>query len=366
MKLSNQNLKNINSYKVSSPKAWNFVNDPEVLKLDWNESTVSPSPKVFKAINKTVKDKKWNWYPDINNTLLLKSIAKYSQVDDSQVQFFASSDALHEYIVRCFISTKDRILTITPTYDNFRAVAQANNGNVISYPLDNNFKLNLDKLNDDLKLIKPKILYLVNPNNPTGTEHDIDQLEKLIRNNSNILFIVDEAYYEFNGKTISHLIKDCDNLIVSRTFSKAFGLASFRIGYCISNKSIIDVLNKIRNPKNVSMFAQEAALAALDDFQYVSSFVKKVNNSKNIFFSFLSQKKWIKPFFGAGNFIFMEIKDDLKDRLIIFLEKNKVFIRNYGHIKNTENFIRITIGTVVQMKKVISLIDTFESNHSPK
>jgi histidinol-phosphate aminotransferase len=361
MRFSNSILRKIKSYKVSSPKAWALASDSEVLKLDWNESTINPSPKVYNAISDSVINKKWNWYPDINNTKLIQALSKYCGVNQNQVQYFASSDALHEYIVRCFISNNDRILTVTPTYDNFRAVAEANNGNIHSYSLDKNFKLDLSQLKSDLELIKPKIVYLVNPNNPTGTEHDIDQLEELIKNSPDNLFIVDEAYFEFNGKTISYLTSFSDNLIISRTFSKAFGLASFRIGYCIAHESIIETLNKIRNPKNVSLFAQEAALAALEDFRYVSSYVKEVNLSKDVFFSFLQSKNWINPVHGAGNFIFMEIKNNVKRELIIFLESNKVFVRDYGHIEQTKDYMRITIGTMVQMKKVITVINAFES-----
>lgn len=363
MKFVNNRLKNIKSYKASSPKAWAYSHDPEVLKLDWNESTIGPSPKVFDAIKETVNSKKWNWYPDINNIELREAIAAYSDVKESQVQFFASSDALHEYIVRCYISREDRILTITPTYDNFRAVAEANGGNVMQYNLNSEYELDFEKLQKDLKLVAPKIFYLVNPNNPTGTNHCTKKLENLIRKNSDILFIIDEAYFEFTGKSISYLAGEVDNLIISRTFSKAFGLASFRIGYCIANESIIDTLNKIRNPKNVSMFAQEAALAALKDFNYVSSYVDEVNSAKQIFFHYLSDRDWAKPIEGSGNYIFVEIKNSLKDKLIDFLEDNKVFIRDYSHLEGTKNFIRITIGTKEQMKKVTSIISDFEKNH---
>ena len=162
MKFTNKNIENLKSYVVSSPKAWNFKNKSEVLKLDWNESTIKPSPKVFESIIDSMKNKQWNWYPNINNTDLIDAIASYCKVKNSQIQFFASSDVLHEYIVRCFVSESDRILVVSPTYDNFRAVAEANNGKIQNYPLDSEFKLNLDKLDNDLKLIKPKIMYLVN------------------------------------------------------------------------------------------------------------------------------------------------------------------------------------------------------------
>ena len=353
----NHRLRGIKPYKASSPKAWAYSNDPEVLKLDWTESTINPSPKVFEAVNRLIINKKWNWYPDINNTVLIKALASYCGARQSQIQFFASSDALHEYIVRCYVSSEDKILVVTPTYDNFRAVAETNGGNVQNYNLNSNYELDFQQLQKDIKHINPKIFYLVNPNNPTGK---FIKLETLITSNPNILFIIDEAYFEFTSLSIANLTNHLENLIISRTFSKAFGLASFRIGYCIANESIIDTLNKIRNPKSVSLFAQEAALAALNDIQYVASYVEEVNLAKDMFFEFLRQQNWAEPIKGSGNFIFVEIKDNLKGKLISFLEENKVFIRDYGHLEQTENFVRITIGTIDQMKKLISLISIFK------
>ena len=356
----NKKIRKIKPYTLSTPEAWNFNNDDEVLKLDWNEATIKPSPKVKKKISRIISSGRLNWYPNINNIELINKIANYNDVKTNQVQYFASSDCLHEYIVRAFIEDSDKVLSISPTYDNFRAVAESNGANVEFYDLDEDFCLNFEKLDFNIKVIKPKAVYIVNPNNPTGTVHSSDDLYKLITNNQNVLFIVDEAYYEFSKETVSTYISKLNNLLISRTFSKAFALASFRIGYLISNKKNIEIINRIRNPKNISLFAQEAAIAALNDVEYTEKYVKSIDDAKKIFFMFLSSLDWLEPVIGKGNFIFIKIKNlKIKVALIKHLKSDKIFVRDYGHIQKTKNYIRITIGLKSQMEKVAYSIGQF-------
>lgn len=357
---SNQFLKNIIPYKLSSHKAWN-IQESSTLKLDWNEATIPPSPKVISAIEKSLKSGRLNWYPNINNTQLLNSLAKYNCVSVDNVQYFASSDSLHEYVVRCFVSISDRILVVSPTYDNFRAVAESNGGQIQFYQTDNNFNLDLKQFSKDLKLIKPKLVYLVNPNNPTGKLNPINELRDLVSNHQNILFIIDEAYYEFASQTMAGFTMNFKNLIISRTFSKAFALASFRIGYMISHPENIGTINKIRNPKNISLFAQLAAIEALNDIEYTMKYVKEVTKSRTLFFAYLKELDFLTPISGSGNFIFLKfISSEVKAKFISHLETNHVFIRDYGHLENTNLFARITIGTIEQMEYVNSIIREFK------
>ncbi len=118
--------------------------------------------------------------------------------------------------------------------------------------------------------------YICNPNNPTGTLHDILKLESLITKYGDMLFVIDEAYYAFCGKSVAYLLPNIQNLIITRTFSKAFGLASFRIGYCLSSAQNIAALNLFRNAKNITHLSQVAAIAALKDKEYMESYVKEI------------------------------------------------------------------------------------------
>lgn len=350
----------IQPYKLSSHKAWELENKDHVLKLDWNEATIPPSPAVIRSISELLQSGKMNWYPDVNNHELIEGIARYNNIPKENIQYFASSDSLHEYIVRCYVGQSDRILVLSPTYDNFRAVAESNGGQIQFYNLSKNFKLDFKQFSKDLQLIKPKVVYIVNPNNPTGTLHAKDDLKKIIENHSDILFIVDEAYYEFSSETVSDLTTTNENLIVSRTFSKAFALASFRIGYAISHPNNIQVINKIRNPKNVSLFAQVAAIQAIGDIQYTLNYVAEVNKTQIKFIEELNNLNFLKATRGGGNFVFIEFSQKrVKEDFIKFLESNNIFIRDYGHISQTEMFARITIGTENQMSKVLGVIKEF-------
>ena len=356
----NSKLKFVKPYKLSSQEVWKYKYDDNILKLDWNEATIIPSPMVLKSIYNELKKGKLNWYPDTNNSELIQLLAKYNKVKKSNIQYFASSDTLHEYIVRCFTETGDLILVIGPTYDNFRAVAESSGGIVKYIYLNKDFTLNFDKLNECISKLNPKVVYLVNPNNPTGTLHPVDMLINSISKFKNSLFIIDEAYFEFSGLTLSNEVSKHENILISRTFSKAFALASFRIGYAISNTKNIQSLNKIRNPKNISHFAQIAAISALKDIGYTYEYVNEVKKAKSTLNNFLKKIKSIDVFSGHGNFLFIRFYNlNKKKEFINFLNSKKIYIRDYGHIKKTENFVRITIGTTKQMKKVIETLKLF-------
>ena len=352
-------IDNIIPYKVSSHRAWE-LDHSNILKLDWNEATIPPSPEVNKVIMEILNSGKMNWYPNVNNESLRMKLANYNSVPDQNIQYFASSDSLHEYLVRCFIEGSDKILVVSPTYDNFRAVAESNGGKIIHYNLSDDFELNFDHFEKQLKEKRPKMVYLVNPNNPTGLSYDNKTLQDIIEKYENILFIIDEAYYEFCGKSLCHLTQSQENLIISRTFSKAFALASFRIGYVIAHPSIIHTLNKIRNSKSISLMAQAAAEAVLDDLNYTEKYVKEVKKTRRWFYTELKKFDFLTPFESDGNFIFLKFVDSTtKNKLIEYLEKKNIFIRDYGHIQFTSTCARITVGTLNQMNQVLKHINDF-------
>ena len=353
----NKHVKNLEPYTLTSHKAWELEDKEGILKLDWNEATIPPSPKVNESIQDFLNKGKLNWYPDVNNKKLLGLLSDYCNLPSKNIQYFASSDALHEYIIKTFSEQGDIITVIAPTYDNFRATAESMGAKINFFKLNDDFEFEKERFRKHIIDYKPKLVYLCNPNNPTGTEYSLEQIRELLTEFNNILFIIDEAYYEFSDNTAAPLIRDFDNFIITRTFSKAFALASFRVGYALSSSKNIEPLNKIRNPKNISTFAQLAAIASLEDKEYVKKYVEEVLSAKEEFKKNL-EEIGLKTKLGKGNFILIEIKED-KDSLISYLEKNNMFVRNFSHIRGMGNFIRITIGTKQQMKRVYSVIKGF-------
>jgi histidinol-phosphate aminotransferase len=356
----NKYISGLVSYKVSTHKAWESKNKNEVLKLDWNESTIPPSPMVKSALLDYAQNGLMNWYPDVDNQKLRKMLADYSNVNTDQVEYFASSDALHEYIIRAYINPGDVITMIAPTYDNFRAAAESIGAKVDYFTLDedNDFKFEPEKFESHIEGVRPKIVYLCNPNNPTGSTYNIETIDFLLHRFNDVLFIIDEAYFEFTGITASSLSEKYENAVICRTFSKAFGLASFRVGYAISSVHNIEGLRKLRNPKNISSYAQIAAVSALTDLKYMVQYVSEVNKTKKDFIDNLSKLNVkVKGSIG-GNFVLVAF-GDLQVDIVNKLEEKHIFVRNYGHVHGMGKYTRITIGTSSQMKRVINVISQF-------
>jgi histidinol-phosphate aminotransferase len=359
--LARKLLTKLKPYVLSSHKAWQIDESLSVLKLDWNEATIGPSPLVLERLKSAINSDRLNWYPDINNKRLIEKIANYSSVKSEEVQYFASSDAIHEHIIRAFVDPLDLVLIISPTYDNFRAVADLGGARIEHFYLDDKFLLNYDNLQELISRSSPKMVYLVNPNNPTGTFEPIEEIEKLALKNSNVLFVIDEAYYEFVGKSIAVFSTSVTNIVVTRTFSKAFALASFRIGYVISNELNILTLNKIRNPKNISLMAQVAATAALDSLDYTKDYISEIEKSRLFFTKELERFDFLSYYSSFANFVFVRVHTmELKEQLMFSLESNLIFIRDYGHVDLVNNYVRFTLGTVDQMKRVVEQLKIFQ------
>jgi histidinol-phosphate aminotransferase len=182
------------------------VNDQErVLKLDWNEATVAPSPKVAEAVLRFLSSERLQWYPATRNAELVQALAEYSNVSADCVQYFAGSDDLHEYVVRAFIDNGDTVLIVSPTYDSFRAVAESAGANAVHFWLNSEFHLDLEEFHRTIADIQPKVVYICNPNNPTGTKIPLLVLRKLVDAHHSSLFVLDEAYVEFGGETAAPL-----------------------------------------------------------------------------------------------------------------------------------------------------------------
>ena len=361
----NNYLENIPPYKTVPHKIWDEENKDSILKLDWNESVIQPTPKVNQAIENMLKKADFfNLYPKTVNGDLLKLLSEYTHIPEENIQYFASSDSAHEYIAKVFVGEGENALILSPSYDNLRLTLQANCARIFYSDINDDFSFDQNKFEKDIKTIKPTFVYIVNPNNPTGNLLKTSYIEKLLQENPETLFLIDEAYYEFAKETCADLVLKYENIIVSRTLSKAFALANFRFGYILASKNNIKNISKIRNPKNITTFSQIAAQAVLSDISYMEDYVQKVNIAKEYF---INEIKKFEPDIIAhkshSNFVLIKLKDfKMKSDLFNYLKENNIFVRNLLHSDILYNCLRITIGTKEQMQKVVSVIDNFMLN----
>ncbi len=368
MKFVNKYLRNFTPYKVASHKIWQV--DPgsrdDILKLDWNEATIPPTPLVEKRIRELVDEGGfYNLYPATYNETLIKKIADYVELPEENVQYFASSDSLHEYIAKLYITVGDPVLILGPSYDNFRLTAEVCGADIYFYNIGDDFKLDREGFIEEIKEKEPSLVYICNPNNPTGNCLDVAFIERLISEFKQTLFLIDEAYMEFADCSSKELVLKYENILISRTMSKAFALANFRFGYLMASKNNIDYISSIKNPKNITTFTQVAAIAVLDDVDYMRNYVKEVKKAMAMFEKELSNYPDRLSFnHGEANFLLVKCKEKGdKEKIISYLEDNNIFVRNVSQTEMLRDYcFRITIGTTEQMQRVANVIKECLSN----
>lgn len=322
------------------------------LKLDWNESTLPPSVAVKNAIINALANNEnlLNWYPELFSKELRRKLAVYSGRSMEEILVTNGSDDALDLICKVFLDPEDEVIVPYPTYTHFITYVQSRGAILKKVESPDPFKADISSI---LANISPltKMIYLVNPNNPTGILLSKRQISTLCSIASHSVVVVDEAYFEFSGETVLDLIDSRPNLIVTRTFSKAWALAGLRVGYLLTNLSLIAQLSKVINPKSVSALAQIAATAALDDKQYMERYVADVRNSKLSMLDFF-RKKNIRAYDSNANYIM--VQHPRLPKLLAEMERENIFVRDRSAFKMLPGFFRVTLGDHIQTEDFMS------------
>ncbi len=313
----------------------------ESIRLDFNENTFGCSSKVVQAI-KNFDVNKISVYPDY--AFIKEKLSGYVGVNDRQLLLSNGADESIKLIFDTYIEEGEEIIIPVPTFAMFKFYASIAQAKIkeIQYENDLTFptKRVIDSITGDTKVV-----VLVNPNNPTGTIISRNEILEIIRvaKKNDAIVLIDEAYYEFYGNSSFDLIDDFDNVIVVRTFSKAFGLAGLRFGYVLSNENIIRFLIKVSSPYNVNSFSLIAVDAALDDLNFVNNYVYEILDNKNYVLEELNCLG-IFTYPSNANFVLAYFGDDC-ERVCDLLRDKNILVRNRSSDVLLDGFIRITIGT---------------------
>jgi histidinol-phosphate aminotransferase len=326
------------------------------VKLSANESALGPSPKAIKEYNKVSKN--FKRYPDTNGTDLRKVIANKFRIDKNRVILGSGSDQILELVCKAFINKNDEVIVPKYSFIIYRIYSKINGAKII-YAKEKNFTISVKDILAKVTR-KTKVVFLANPNNPTGTyisKKQLTHLRKKLRNN--ILLIVDDAYFEyvkqkdyFSGLKLFSRHK---NVLVTRTFSKVYGLAGLRVGWGYASKEIINTLNQIKPPFNVSRPALFAASAAIKDISWLKKEVNHIRKWNKILFKKFKEMKIVTNE-SKTNFLLLNF-----DRVNISSKKVFQKLANAGILvrsMNTygiKNSLRITIGNSKENKKLISV-----------
>ena len=345
----------IEAYK---PGKSNIGQIKDIIKLSANESALGVSPKVKKVLsNKNIILSK---YPDSKSKILRKEISKKFNCDFNKIICGAGSDEIIQMICQLYLKPSDEVIVPQYSFLMYRIYVQIIGAKVV-FSKEKNFKVSVSEIIKNVTK-KTKIVFIANPNNPTGTyltKLELIELRKKLK--KDILLVLDDAYFEYmknkDYKPSLDLFKNKDNVVVIRTFSKIYGLASLRVGWGYASKKIINAMNIIKPPFNVNQLAQIAATEALKDKNFINQSVKhnitEANKVKKIL-----EKLNIFSNKVTANFLLLNFDKCKFSANYVFkkLQSKGIILRSTEDGYNIKNKLRLTIGSKKENAKFIKEI----------
>jgi len=345
MKYWNATLKGMTEYMPGEQPD----NLDEFIKLNTNENPFPPSQKVIAAIKEEAGDS-LRRYPNPNAQKVRETFAEQNSLMPENIFIANGSDEIFTLLFRGFIEKDGLAAFCYPSYSLYYTMAEANGIKYEKINFDEDFNVPFDKF---LKK-KYDMVILCNPNNPTGTGVPLDGIKAFLEKYKGLL-IVDEAYVDFYNESSIHLIKDYDNLIVTRSLSKSYSLAGLRVGIAAAQRELIEGFLKLKDSYNIDRLAAAGALAALLDQKAFKYSVEMVKNNKDYMESRLESLGFdVVP--SKANFIFVRHPEISSTNLYEKLKEKKILVRHYkGPIQ--ENYVRITIGSMLEIKSLVKAIE---------
>lgn len=333
----------------------------DISKLASNENPLGPSPIAIQAVKKSLDE--GNFYPENSCYQLKEKLARYLGVDKENVGVGNGTTELILMLGFTFLNPGEEFVMSQSSFIMGKIVAQAMNAKLIEIPLKD-FRHDLGNFLR-ATTANTKIVYIDNPMNPIGTMVYQQEIEEFMEKvPEDILVVFDEAYYEYVNKerswpTIDY-VKEGRNVVVLRTFSKMYGLAGFRVGYCLAREDLVEAISRVKPPFSVNRFAQVGAVAALDDKEHVKR-TKEINEAGKKFLCEHFREMGVFYIPSETNFITIDIKADAK-KIFEDIQKKGVIVRPLN-MYGKPTFLRVTIGTTDQNKRFIEAFKQVYQNY---
>jgi histidinol-phosphate aminotransferase len=324
------------------------------LRLDFNENTVGCSPAVLRALSRMTAEQ-MAIYPEYQVTN--RRLARFFRVRPEEMHLTNGiDDALH-LIADTFIEDGDSVLVVEPTFDMYRFFAALAGARVVALRYNEEMRFPVDAVVRELRRApkrSPRVLYIANPNNPTGTLVSPQDLRRILQAASRTLVLVDEAYFDFCGLTILPWIRRFPNLLVARTFSKSAGLAALRLGCLFGAPEIISMMRRACTPYPVNTAALIAAEAAIRDKRFARNYTREVLKSRALLEKGLTLLG-ARIYPSAANFVLADFGPAAR-RLVRALDRKGILVRERRDFPRT-GFVRISAGTRADTKRVLRAME---------
>lgn len=323
----------------------------QIVRLNANENPYGFSPKVVDA----VANVPYNIYPDPFQRQVRAALSEFTGLPAETIVAGAGSDEIIDLIFRLVIEPGDTIIDSEPTFGMYSFDARVNGARTVMVQRDERFDVDVDAVMraiDD----SAKIIFLCSPNNPTGNVATQEQIEGLLA--TGLLVVIDEAYWEFSGRTAAPLTRDHENLIVLRTMSKWAGIAGLRIGYGIMSPTLVDHIIDIKQPYNVTTAAEAALMATLEDADYLDGNRDLIVGERERMAELLGRIPGVTPWPSGGNFVLCEFAPGRAGEIFDKMAGRGIFLRKFGS-RRLEDFFRISVGTPSDTDAVVAALQEF-------
>ena len=338
----------------------------QIVKLDANESPYGPSPRAAAALNalggatKAAQSAQFleplalAIYPDPNHTFLREKLSEYTGQPSERILCSSGSGELIDLLMRVFIHPGDVIVDCPPTFGMYAFDGGIHGARIVNVPRDEAFNVDVAGVAAAVEQQHAKLLFITLPNNPTGNVTPRAEIERLLE--LPVMVVVDEAYVEFAGVSVADLVGQYPNLAVLRTFSKWAGLAGLRIGYGLFHEDLIQHLWKIKQPYNINVAAQAAALGSLEDVDYLMDKVAEVVAERERIYQHLSAMPEVRVYPSEANFLLCRLLHGDAAQLKADLMRRGILVR-YFNKPGLDDCIRFSIGTPAQNDVLLAALE---------
>ena len=319
--------------------------DERFVKLDLNENFVVASDVVGKLLLDVCQDVDVRLYPQPYGAMAVQAISDFLGFSESEISVGNGADDVLDMLMKVFVKKESKVLVVEPTFPMYTYFSQLYGGEKVTVLLRPNFELDVNAILEKCDE-QTSLLIICSPNNPTGNQLKKGDIKRILQEFKGVV-VVDEAYVDFAKYSVIDWTKKFDNLVVLRTFSKAFGLAGIRSGFLVSNKSIVEYVKRVTPPFNVNTITQRLIALALQNWNYFEERIKYIVDEREWLRNALAKIDGVVPYSSDANFILFKItKDNLSSSTVKKrLERRNVLVKDMGNLSLLANCIRVTVGT---------------------
>ena len=320
----------------------------EGIILNANESPYNLPEQIINLYLEEVKKINFNRYPDMDSTVLKDALAKAYGLKRENIACGVGSDELLQCLFNAVVSKGDKVVVMNPSFSMYSEYAKIYGATPIAADANPDFTFNLDNMLNAIKKNNPKMVILCSPNNPTGIILSEEEVRTIIEATSGLV-ILDEAYVEFSGEGLVKLVNEYDNLLVLRTFSKLYAGAAIRLGYAMSVKDNIDLIDTVRSPYNVNVLTQIMAKTIIEHKVLYKERIQYFKDQRRDIYAALT-KLGIEVYPTKANFLWMKLSDKINEALV----RENIFVRTI--MFNGEKYNRVCIGTPDEVEEFLKVV----------